>query len=89
MPKFRSSERVVLGAVPAEEMPAQEGTVLEAEGNRMYLVSLDRKYRDGSTDDGLREVHEDQLLEHTEANLRAQGLWVDAKERKTSIRRKR
>lgn len=87
MAKFRNADRVVL--TPFEGQPAQEATVLEAEGRRMYLVSLDTKYRDGSSDDGLRELSEDQMVEHTEANLRAHGLWSEPRERKHHIRRKR
>jgi hypothetical protein len=60
MSKFKAGQRVKL--LPFEDQPEQMGTIDEYEGNGLYCVTIDPKYR-SKGDDGLREVDEEQLEE--------------------------
>lgn len=58
--KFKHGQRVRLK--PTKEWPHEEyGRVDGYDGNGCYVVTVDRKYRVGFRDDGLREVATDQL----------------------------
>lgn len=57
-PKFLAGDRVKL--LPFEDQPEELGVVIEYEGNNLYCVTVDRRFR-LECDDGLREVDGDQL----------------------------
>jgi hypothetical protein len=59
-PKFKPGQRVKL--LPFEDQPEEMAVVDEYEGNGLYCVTLEKKYR-GKGDDGLRECDEDQMEE--------------------------
>lgn len=63
MPKhaFKRSQRVVLKANPEEGWEREEGVIDGPSGNKMWIVTIDPKYRTGRDDDGIREVSEDQF----------------------------
>lgn len=54
MAKFKEGDRVILLANKEEGWPREEGVVLDDE-NGSCVVEVDRKYRDGPSDDGLRD----------------------------------
>lgn len=55
MAKFKPGDRVILKANKAEGWPREAGKVLEQIDPISYLVEVDRKYRTGDYDDGLRD----------------------------------
>lgn len=58
--KFKENDRVILPA--NEDEPEQKGYVMEVEGRDMYIVSIDDEYIDQEAgDDGIREVHADDM----------------------------
>lgn len=57
--RFKAGQRVRLK--PFEVNPEEFGTVDGYEGNGMYLVTVDKKYRPLEDRDGLREVEESQM----------------------------
>lgn len=61
-PKFHDNQRVGLKANAAEGWDAECGTVLGYQGNELYTVEVDEKYRSERGDDGIREVTEDQMV---------------------------
>jgi hypothetical protein len=75
--KFRDGQRVILRAVTRaegyqEDIPEERGVCLggDVPGHKdwptMYTVSVDPEYTLGDcSDDGLREVSEDQMMEET------------------------
>jgi hypothetical protein len=58
MPKFQYNQKVRLPAF--EDQPEETGTVEEYEGNGMYIVIVSPR-RDTCEDDGIREVHEENM----------------------------
>lgn len=65
--KFKPGQRVILKGYPRgsedfpDGMPEERGVIEDFEGRGMYIVLVDDRYRDGEDDDGLREVHADQI----------------------------
>ena len=61
---FNDGDRVVLRAMPENGIFNPEyATVLEYEGDGMYMVEVDEEFKIDMFDDGLREVSEDQMEE--------------------------
>lgn len=61
--KFEVGQKVNLKANKEEGWPAEEGTITSIDDidNDVIMVKVDKKYRDGKDDDGLREVGVDQI----------------------------
>ena len=58
---FMRGQKVKLKADAEEGWPEEFGTVDGKSGKTTYIVTVDKKYRQGGADDGLREVSLDQL----------------------------
>ena len=58
MNEFKEGDRVVLEANEEEGWPEEHGVFLDYEDDYpgMCMVSVDKKYRAGRGDDGLREI---------------------------------
>lgn len=57
--KYKPSQKIILKENPEEGWSEQEATIVEYEGNGMYIVDVTPEYKG---DDGIREVHEDNIL---------------------------
>lgn len=57
MKKFSEGERVVLLANEEEGWKTETGTVIEVQEKDMYVVEIDCSFREDRLDDGIREVH--------------------------------
>lgn len=58
---FKEGQRVVLKANPKEGWKREEGVIDGPSGPGVWMVTVDRKYRLGQDDDGIREVTADQI----------------------------
>lgn len=58
MTKFKKGDLVILGD-PQDPSDWEPATILEYEGDGMYMAEVDREDRPEDDFDGLREVHED------------------------------
>jgi hypothetical protein len=59
---YKPGDQVILKANEEEGWKEEEAEVIEHEGVGLYMVRLLPKYLSGKTDDGLREVNEDQMV---------------------------
>jgi hypothetical protein len=56
-------QKITIKANKAHGFPAERGKYLGTSGKDMHIVGIDKKYRSGPGDDGLREVHTGQIKE--------------------------
>jgi hypothetical protein len=61
-PKFKNGQQVILPKNDVEGFPYAEGTILEYEGNDLYMIEVDEEFLEGTHDDGLREVLEEFMV---------------------------
>ena len=68
---FVEGARVVLPENPEEGWPRERGVILDVEEllwGTSVIVQVDKQYRTGDLDDGLREVTAEQITIEAEAN---------------------
>lgn len=68
--KFIEGERVILPENKEEGWSKEEGEILYDEGNGMYIILVDKKYRT-KNDDGRREVHQDNIQKKNPLTVKA------------------
>lgn len=87
---YKEGQRVILKSYPKgseefpEGLPEERGTIEGVEGGGMYVVRVDDQYIDQSEgDDGLREVHADQIqgpdASSPDTKAASPLTWQDAK----------
>lgn len=58
--RYHEGQRVILKANEEEGWPEERGVIDGPSGRKMWVVTVDKKFREPG-DDGLREIHEDGL----------------------------